>query len=187
MYKSVIGSTHAGLRVGEVVKLRVSDLEINDKDGEVIVRYGKGGKSRPVPLVLAAREPLKNWLEYRACYVKEVLEKSESKGFVPPKWALQKDGFVFLGRKGNFTERGIRFMTERVGDKAGVQDLSPHRLRHTFARAAIDPVGYGLNREAVPLPMLQDLLGHARIETTAIYTKFEKKDKARFLEEKKEP
>ena len=174
---------HAGLRVGELVALKMSDIEVKDKSGNVFIRNGKGLKARAVPLNLDAREGLKHWLGAR----KGVLEKIEKRFFAKkqdvPDWV--HSDYVFIGQRGVLSTRGIHFMVRRLGELTKVEGtLHPHRLRHTFARAALDPKGYLLNREAVPLPALRKMLGHSRIETTSIYAEFGHDDHARFLEEK---
>jgi site-specific recombinase XerD len=174
---------HAGLRVGELVALRLSDIEIKEKSGRVLIRNGKGFKSRVVPLNLDARDALGSWLESRDDVLKRAKEKFEEKGIPIPDWV--NSDFIFIGQKGVLTTRGINHITNKLGDLAKIEDgLSPHKLRHTFARAALDPKGYMLNRDPVPLPALKKMLGHSRIETTSIYTEFEEDDHARFLEEK---
>ena len=100
-----------------------------------------------------------------------------------PDWV--HSDFVFIGQRGVLTTRGLHHITEKIGSFAKIEEtLGPHKLRHTFARAALDPKGYAINRDPVPLPALKKMLGHARIETTSIYTEFEHDDHARFLEEK---
>lgn len=75
-------------------------------------------------------------------------------------------------------------ITEKLGERPGLTaPLGPHQLRHTFATAAVDPAGCGLARPPVPLAALQRLMGHARVETTAVYKRFSDEDLARFLEE----
>ena len=59
--------------------------------------------------------------------------------------------------------------------------LGPHDLRHTFAKALLDPAAYGLDRPPMPLPAIQQLLGHADIATTTIYTQVSADDLARMM------
>ena len=54
-------------------------------------------------------------------------------------------------------------------------------LRHTFAKALLDPAAYGLDRPPMPLPAIQQLLGHADISTTTIYTRVSADDLARMM------
>lgn len=174
---------HAGLRASELVAIRISDLEIREKTGKVLVRKGKGLKERLVPLNLDAREGLKPWLYARNDILKKIEERFLKKGKEVPKWVYSD--FLFIGQRGVLTTRGVHYITQKIGQLANLEVcLGPHRLRHTFARAALDPKGYALNREPVPLPALKKMLGHSRIETTSIYSEFTHEDHARFLEER---
>ncbi len=130
----------AGLRVGEVVRLRVEDVEINGRSGWVTVRSGKGNKTRRVPLNGEVRQALKAWLDER------------------PK---VEDATLFLSRSGRpLTERDVQRMVAEYAHTAGV-DATPHTLRHTFATRAIE--------KGVDIATLQALLGHSRLETTGRY------------------
>ena len=174
---------HAGLRVSELVALRISDIQINEKSGEVIVRKGKGLKERMVPLNLDAREGLAPWLQTgRKTFLDKVVKRLQAAGRTIPDWV--DSDFVFVGQRGVFRVRGVGVITAKLGRLAGFKEtLGTHRFRHTFARAALDPQGYSLKRPPVPLTALKKMLGHSRIETTSIYSEFEHKDHARFLEE----
>ena len=59
--------------------------------------------------------------------------------------------------------------------------LGPHDLRHTFAKSLLDPAAYGLERPPMPLPAIQQSLGHADIATTTIYTQVSADDLARMM------
>jgi site-specific recombinase XerD len=83
---------------------------------------------------------------------------------------------------GPLTERGIRTIVAKLGQAAKLDEpLSPHDLRHTFAKALLDPGAYGLTRPAVPLTTVQELLGHAALATTALYTRPSYADLARLM------
>ncbi len=130
----------AGLRVGEVVRLRLGDVEMNGRSGWVTVKGGKGNKSRRVPLNGEARQALKVWLEAR------------------PQGA---EDWLFLSRTGKpLSERDVQRMVAEYGRIAGVE-ATPHALRHTFATRAIE--------KGVDVATLQALLGHSRLETTGRY------------------
>src|SRR6266550_9056324 len=60
-------------------------------------------------------------------------------------------------------------------------DVLAHDLRHTFAKSLLDPAAYGLDRPPMPLPAIQQLLGHADIATTTIYTRVSADDLARMM------
>ena len=175
---------HAGLRAGELVNLAADDVCVSAKAGQVLVRKGKGMKARSVPLNADAREGLTAWKEARAAVLARIRMRLEAGGALVPSWADETHGRFFVGQRGPLTRRGIGMITEKLGKRAGLSEpLGPHRLRHTFAAAAIDPQGYGLERPSVPLAALQNMMGHAKIETTAIYTRFSEDDLLRLLEE----
>jgi integrase/recombinase XerC len=133
---------YAGLRVSEAAALRVEDVVLNDRSGKVRVRSGKGRKYREVPLHREARESLRAYLEVRP---------------------LSGSPALFLGQRGPLGVRGIQVRLAALGKAAGVE-VTPHRLRHTFATRLL--------REAkADLVTVAALLGHASIATTAIYTR----------------
>lgn len=133
---------HAGLRVGEIAALRVSSVELKERSGQVTV-LGKGSKRRVVPLNGEARRALSAWLASRPVVDTEAL---------------------FIGRRGEtLGVRAIQRILAQLGRAAGLEDLTPHVLRHTFAKNLVD-AGVGLEKVA-------DLLGHSRLDTTRIYTR----------------
>ena len=132
---------YTGLRVGEVAALRVEDVVLNERSGKVIVRAGKGRKYREVPLHKAARDPLKAYLEVRS---------------------TDRGDALFLGQRGPLGVRGIQMRLAALGEAAGVE-VTPHRLRHTFATRLLREAGADLVTVAA-------LLGHSSVATTAIYT-----------------
>ncbi len=130
----------AGLRVGEVVHLRLEDVELNGRSGWVVVRGGKGNKTRQVPLNSDARQALKAWLS----------ERPQSAG-----------AEVFLSHTGHsLSERDVQRMVAEYARVAGV-DATPHTLRHTFATRAVE--------KGADVATLATILGHARLETTGRY------------------
>lgn len=97
-------------------------------------------------------------------------------------WSRWPDGHLFLGQRGPLAERGIREIIAKPGQAAKLPSpLGPHDLRHTFAKALLDPAAYGLDRPPMPLPAIQQLLGHADIATTTIYTRVPADDLARMM------
>lgn len=128
----------AGLREGEVCALDVADVKITERKGRVLVRRGKGDKEREVPLNNTARQALSCWL------------------------AVHEGGAaLFYGKRGaRLSERAVQRRVREIGRLAGV-DLTPHVLRHTFAKRTLD--------QGAPLTVVSKLLGHARLETTARY------------------
>ncbi|MBA4380773.1 MAG: hypothetical protein C0393_08915, partial [Anaerolinea sp.] len=132
-----------GLRVGEVVTLKVSDV-LNQPEGERPARIrveGKGRKERVVWLSADAYAVLAEWLA----------ERGES-----------RSAHIFLNERGQpLSANGIEWLLHRYGRQAGI-DLTPHQLRHTFARQ--------LTEAGMPVTSLGKLMGHAQISTTQIYT-----------------
>ena len=152
---------YTGLRVSEAAALRVEDVVLNDRSGKVRVRSGKGRKYREVPLHREAREALRAYLEVR-------LPSGPSAPPPPTPSAL------FLGQRGPLGVRGIQMRLRALGEAAGVE-VTPHRLRHTFATRLL--------REAkADLVTVAALLGHASIATTAIYTRPSEADLERAVE-----
>ncbi len=131
-----------GLRVSEAVDLKMSDVDV---DSGVLTCKGKGSKTRRVPIGKSAIEWLKRYLILRR--KKENVEINNL--FV-----------TILGRPIN-RQTIFKFIKE-YAEKIGLQDVSPHTLRHSFATHLIQ------NRADVR--SVQQMLGHADISTTQIYT-----------------
>ena len=131
---------YAGPRVGEVIALQLPDLQISARRGLLIIRRGKGLKHREVPLVMEARDPLESYLDHRRQLAEHWSLKSLAAGNRVPEWAVWPDGHLFLGQRGPLTERGVREIVAKVGEAAKLDHgISPHDLRHTFAKALLDP------------------------------------------------
>lgn len=175
---------YAGPRVAEVAALQLADVPLSARRGLLIVRRGKGLKHREVPLVLEAREPLDAYLAYRKHLADHWRQKAHLAGTTFPAWAAWPEGHLFLGQRGPLTVRGIREIVAKLGQAAKLErPLSPHDLRHTFAKALLDPGAYGVERPAAPLTAIQELLGHADVATTAHYTRASAADLARIMGE----
>ncbi len=103
-------------------------------------------------------------------------------------WSRWPDGHLFLGQRGPLTERGIQEIIAKLGHAARLSSpLEPHDLRHTFAKSLLDPAAYGLDRQPLPLPAIQQLLGHADIATTTVYTRVSADDLARMMSMSESP
>lgn len=141
-----------GLRISELVGLSLADVDLSSW---LLRAFGKGAKERVVPLGQHAEAALVRWLE------------PEGRGaFVPKAWRRRGDAeAVFLNRRGGrLTRQGAWLVVKRYGDMVGLGDkLSPHVLRHSCATHMLD---HGADIRAV-----QELLGHASINTTQVYTK----------------
>ncbi len=132
----------SGLRLAEAVALNVADL---GEDGTVRVS-GKGGKTRVVPVGSHARAALREWIGVRAG------------------WAKPHERALFLGADGRRISRWSvqRAVARRARSQGIGQPVHPHMLRHSFASHLLESSG--------DLRAVQELLGHASIATTQIYT-----------------
>jgi site-specific recombinase XerD len=128
------------------------------------------------------REPLEAYFTYREHLAEQWRERAAVRGETVAAWSRWPDGHLFLGQRGPLAERGIREIIAKLGQAAKLSSpLGPHDLRHTFAKALLDPAAYGLDRSPMPLPAIQQLLGHADIATTTIYTRVSADDLARMM------
>lgn len=134
-----------GLRVSELVTLRLSDLFLSEGYLRVV---GKGNKERLVPVSSRAVLELNYWFIDR-----NVLKIKPG-----------EEDYVFLNRRGaHLTRTMILIMIKRLAKKAGIQKtVSPHTLRHSFATALLEG--------GADLRSIQAMLGHEKISTTEIYT-----------------
>ena len=134
-----------GLRVSELVNLKLSDLYL---DEEYVRVMGKGSKERLVPISKRAIQELTFWFDDR-CHMQ-----------IKP----GEEDYVFLNRRGaHLTRTMILIMIKRQAVEAGIQKtISPHTLRHSFATALLEG--------GADLRIIQALLGHENIGTTEIYT-----------------
>ncbi|MET3960507.1 integrase/recombinase XerC [Marmoricola sp. OAE513] len=134
-----------GARVGELCGLDVDDV---DRPRRVVRVFGKGRKERMVPYGLPADQALERWLT-----------EARPRLFVPGSGAA-----LFLGaRGGRIDQRAVRSMVHRrLADVPGAPDLGPHGLRHTAATHLLEG--------GADLRTVQEMLGHASLATTQIYT-----------------
>ena len=131
-----------GLRVSEAVDLKIADVEL---DAGILTCKGKGGKTRKIPIGTSAVEWLKSYLVLRR--KKENFEIQNL--FVTPS-----------GRP--LTRQAIFNFIKEYAEKIGLEGVSPHTLRHSFATHLI--------QNAADVRSVQQMLGHADISTTQIYT-----------------
>lgn len=133
-----------GLRVSELIALKVNDLNL--EDGFLLCR-GKGGKERIVPLGRTASAAVRNYLDN----ARPLLMKEETND-------------LFLTSRGkSFTRQGYWKMLKKYSQKAGLDlGTSPHVLRHSFATHLME--------RGADLRSVQLMLGHSQITTTQIYT-----------------
>lgn len=136
-----------GLRVSELVGLDVGDIHIDD--GFVLVR-GKGSKERLSPLVGSAARAL-------------TLYVTEGRSRLAAHARGTETSAVFLNKNGRrLSRQGIHAICERYGRQVGLVGLHPHTLRHSFATHML--------AGGADLRVLQEILGHADISTTQVYT-----------------
>ena len=135
----------SGVRVSELVGLRMRDLALDEGFARVL---GKGSKERVVPVGGAARRALETYLRD----VRPGLEKGKGKGV------------VFLNARGTPLSRmGVWKILRKHVERAGVKKrVTPHTLRHSFATHLLEG--------GADLAAVQEMLGHADISTTQIYT-----------------
>jgi integrase/recombinase XerD len=131
----------AGLRVSELVSLKQSDVDVQ---AGLLVCHGKGSKERRVPLGKSAIQWVQRYNVSRSRYGKPSLPQ------------------LFVNGGKPITRQFAWSMIKRYAKKAGVKDISPHTLRHSFATHLLQ---HGADSRSV-----QALLGHSDISTTQIYT-----------------
>lgn len=134
-----------GLRVSELVNMKLSDLYLEDR---VLLVRGKGNKERLVPVSNKAIADLKRWFFDRNLM----------------KIKPGEDDYVFLNRRGaHLTRTMILLMVKRQAEEAGIKKtISPHTFRHSFATALL--------QGGADLRSIQAMLGHEKIDTTLVYT-----------------
>lgn len=141
-----------GARISEVVGLSLGEIDLHDG---LVRLMGKGSKERIVPLGRMAASALTRWLD------------QEGRGRLEPRqWARRDDAdAVFLNQRGGrLTRQGAYGILARRASAAGLNaHLSPHVLRHSCATHMLD--------HGADIRTVQELLGHASISTTQIYTK----------------
>jgi integrase/recombinase XerD len=141
-----------GARISEVVGLKVGDI---DFDESLVRLFGKGSKERIVPYGTAAAAALEDWFS-----------PSGRARLVPERWKRRDDAeAVFLNQRGGrLSRQGAWLVIHKYGDRAGIRDhLSPHVLRHSCATHLLD--------HGADLRIVQEMLGHASISTTQVYTR----------------
>jgi integrase/recombinase XerD len=141
-----------GLRVSELINLQVSNLHFNEG---IILVTGKGNKQRLVPIGAQAKKNILIYLEHDR----------------PKHRAEQKDDdILFLNRRGNKLSRQMIFyIVKNHVEKTGInKNISPHSFRHSYATHLV--------QNGADLRVIQELLGHASINTTEIYTHLDRED-----------
>ncbi|HCD5327466.1 tyrosine-type recombinase/integrase, partial [Staphylococcus aureus] len=132
-----------GIRVSELVNIKKQDIDFYANGVTVL---GKGSKERFVPFGAYCRQSIENYLEH-----------------FKPIQSCNHD-FLIVNMKGEaITERGVRYvLNDIVKRTAGVSEIHPHKLRHTFATHLLN--------QGADLRTVQSLLGHVNLSTTGKYT-----------------
>ncbi len=134
-----------GARVSELVALDLHDLDLVER---TVLLTGKGNRQRIVPMGRHAVDAVEAWLVDRLEWRRSATD----------------DGAVFLNRRGGrLTRQGIFGIVRRTADAAGLGDVSPHVLRHSAATHMVEG--------GADLRTVQEMLGHASISTTQVYTR----------------
>jgi integrase/recombinase XerD len=135
----------AGLRVGEAVALSKSDVDL---EGRIVRALGKGNKERVVPIGRPAVEALRRYL-------------SRGRPFLD---ARHRPELFLNARGGALTRAGVFLILRRLAGKAGLEPerVHPHLLRHSFATHLLEG--------GADLRSVQEMLGHADLATTELYT-----------------
>jgi integrase/recombinase XerD len=133
-----------GLRVSELVNLKIHDVNISMS---IVKCIGKGNKERIIPIGDLAIDAIKKYYEYRDQLLKHEINE-----------------YLFLNSRGKkMTRQGFFKILKKIAKEQGInKDFSPHTLRHSFATHLLE---YGAD-----LRSIQEMLGHADIATTQIYT-----------------
>jgi site-specific recombinase XerD len=128
-----------GMRVGELVKLNISDIDFENRE---CVVFGKGNKERPVYFDARTKIHLKNYLDSRT----------------------DDNPALFVSLLKPFDRlqiSGVEIRLRELGRRLGIPKVHPHKFRRTLATKAID--------KGMPIEQVQQLLGHAKIDTTMQY------------------
>lgn len=146
----------SGLRLSELSRLNHDEIDL--ESGEVRV-LGKGNRERIVPVGSRAREAIRDWLVSR------------------PDLAKPAERALFVNNRGDrLSNRGIQYRLDHWARKLGLgRRLHPHMMRHSFASHVLESSG--------DLRAVQEMLGHADISTTQIYTHLDFQHLARVYDE----
>jgi integrase/recombinase XerD len=140
----VLVGLYLGLRVSEMTKLRVEDVDLVER--LAFVRQGKGDKDRYVPIPAGLVAPLRAWMGAR------------------------QEGWLFPSRQGGgrLASRTVQLLIKRLAAAAGIagatlaRKCTPHKLRHSYATRLLEA--------GATIREVQELLGHSSVATTEIYT-----------------
>lgn len=134
---------NTGIRASELCNLELSDLDITERKGSVIIRSGKGNKHREIPLNKDARQALQNYIDHA-------------------RPADAESNHVFIGQRGAITRNAVYKICAKLGEQAIGRTVYPHLLRHQcFTTMAKNP--------AIDLKTISAIAGHSSTELTTRY------------------
>ena len=135
----------SGLRLSELQGIDIGDISIKERTCRVI---GKGNKTRDLPIGRQAIKSLRDWILIRE------------------KYSTESDLAIFINKQGKrLSNRSIQARLKKLSTERGLPAVHPHMLRHSFASHILESSG--------DLRAVQEMLGHADIGTTEIYTKLD--------------
>ena len=135
----------SGLRLSELQGIDIGDISIKERSCRVV---GKGNKTRDLPIGRQAVKSLRDWILIRE------------------KYSTESDLAIFINKQGKrLSSRSIQARLKKLSTERGLPAVHPHMLRHSFASHILESSG--------DLRAVQEMLGHADIGTTEIYTKLD--------------
>ena len=135
----------SGLRLSELQGIDMGDISIKERTCRVV---GKGNKTRDLPIGRQAVKSLRDWILIRE------------------KYSTESDLAIFINKQGKrLSNRSIQARLKKLSTERGLPAVHPHMLRHSFASHILESSG--------DLRAVQEMLGHADIGTTEIYTKLD--------------
>jgi integrase/recombinase XerC len=147
-----------GCRISELVSLDLADVDIRNRSARVV---GKGAKERNVFLGDAALEALRHYMARRPHHGRAETPHNGARAGSPT--ADQRDALFINHRGGRITDRGVRFILGEYLARANLgKRVTPHTFRHSFATHLLD--------RGADIRAVQELLGHASLSTTQVYT-----------------
>ena len=149
---------HCGLRVGEAVRVQVKDIQGRQEQPRLLVRHGKGGKQRYVPLSPGMVQELRAW--WKIHQNPEYLFPTPGRGWADRTLTLSQS---MHQNKGPMSESCVQAAYRMARAASGVNPASTtHTLRHSYATHLLE--------EGVSLRQISAYLGHNTLDTTVIYT-----------------
>lgn len=146
---------NTGIRASELLDLELDDVQVDGAKARLIIRHGKGGKYREIPLAPQVLSHLRNYLKVRP-------DASEAN--------------IFLGKRGPLrTTDALNKILKKYGRRVGIEKkIHPHLLRHQFATEL-------LRNKGADIVLVSEILGHENLNTTMIYTRPTAEEKERAL------